>query len=103
MTSKYIMAIQVVPFTKAGPNNTLIDKAIDAIRKSGVKHQVGPCETVMEGTGDQLNKALEDAQQACFDAGADELMVNVKIERSRDRDMTIERAIGKYVAWNKNG
>ncbi len=90
------MAIQIVPMMKSGDANAVIDKVIAAINNSGIKFRVGPCETVMEGTHEELTGVLEAAQQVCFDAGADDILVNVKIERSRGRDMTIERAIGKF-------
>ncbi len=97
MSRKFILAIQVIPFTKDGNRNIIIDSAIDAIQKSGVKYLIGPCETVIEGTYEELIPVMEATQQACFDAGAEELMVNLKIERSRDNDMTLERAMGKHL------
>lgn len=96
MPQKFIMAVQVTPLMEQGKGFYVIDKAIEAIQKSGTKYRVSPCETVIEGTSDQLMAVLESTQQACFEAGAENILVNVKIERSRDKDMTIEKATGKF-------
>lgn len=90
------MAIQVLPKIKDGNTYAVVDKAIEAIQRSGVKYRVCPFETVMEGSYEKLIAVIDDAQQACFDAGAEEVLVNLKIQRRRDGDVTIEDKTGKY-------
>jgi len=51
---------------------------------------------VMEGPYDQLMKIVLEAQQACFQAGAEEVLVNIKIQHRRDGDVSIEEKTGKY-------
>jgi uncharacterized protein YqgV (UPF0045/DUF77 family) len=41
-------------------------------------------------------KVVEQAQQACFDSGADDLLVYIKIQRRKDADVFIEDKTGKY-------
>lgn len=90
------MAIQVLPKIKSGDVYAVVDKAIEAIQRSGVKYRVCPFETVMEGTYEKLIAVIDDAQQACFDAGAEEVLVNIKIQRRNTGDVTIEEKTGKY-------
>ncbi|MFZ6010494.1 MAG: thiamine-binding protein [Bacteroidota bacterium] len=89
MNHQIHFAIQIVPITKL-PHYPIIDKAIEVIRQSGVKYQVGPMETVMQGPYDTLMDIAKKAQQACLDAGADEVVVTMKIHARKIGDVTWE-------------
>lgn len=91
------IAIQVLPKIKTGNVYAVVDQAIGAIQRSGVKYQVCPFETVMEGPYEKLIAVIEEAQQACFEAGAEEVLVNLKIQRRPDRDVTILEKTAKYL------
>jgi uncharacterized protein (TIGR00106 family) len=71
------MAVQVVPMD--GDIFAIVDHAIQAIAARGVKYQVGPMETVMEGELDDLLAAARAAHLACFEAGAKGVMTYIKI------------------------
>lgn len=90
------LAIQILPKSKGLDAYAIIDKAIEAIQQSGLKYLVCPFETVIEGPYDEVMKVVEDAQQACFKAGAEELIVNLKIQRGNEHSVSIEDKIGKY-------
>jgi uncharacterized protein YqgV (UPF0045/DUF77 family) len=89
------IAIQVVPISKEHPY-PIIDKAIEVIDKSGVDYRVGAMETVMQGDYDKLMKIVRDAQQACLDAGADEIVVSLKVHVKKTGDVTWEEKLDKY-------
>lgn len=95
MANQINLAIQVIPKVKEN-TYAVVDKAIEAIRSSGVKYRVCPFETVMEGPYEKLMQVVDDAQQACFEAGAEEVLVNIKIQRRKNGDVTIEEKTGKY-------
>ena len=90
MKHKIHLAIQIVPLTRREDTYPLIDKAIDAIASTGLPHTVGAMETVLEGSYDEVMRAARLAQEACLDAGADELVVNLKLHIRRDGDVTME-------------
>jgi len=90
------LAIQVLPKTKEGDVYAIVDKAIQAIAASGVTYRVCPFETVMEGPYDKLMEVVRQAQEACFEAGAEEVLVNIKLQHRRDGDVTIAEKTGKY-------
>lgn len=96
MAQIIIMAIQVLPRMKDGTASTVIDKAVEVIKLSGVKYHVCPFETVMEGTYEKLMQVLEGVQQVCLKAGAEKVLVNVRIEQRQEGDITIEGVIRKY-------
>ncbi|MFZ9045631.1 MAG: thiamine-binding protein [Cyclobacteriaceae bacterium] len=68
----------------------LVDAAIDVIIKSGIKHQLTPFETVMEGTYEELMMISEIAQKAVLEAGADECLVYYRIHYRKTEDVTFK-------------
>jgi uncharacterized protein (TIGR00106 family) len=90
------LAIQILPKSKDLDAYAIIDKAIEAIQQSGLKYLVCPFETVIEGSYEEVMKVVEQAQEACFKAGAEELIVNLKIQRGKQHSVSIEDKIGKY-------
>lgn len=90
------LGIQIIPKSKNLDSYTLVDKAIEVIQQSGIKHLVTPFETVMEGTQEELMAIAQKAQQAVLDAGAEEVLVYYRMQIRKDQDVEIEDKIGKY-------
>lgn len=87
------VAVQVLPLVDdAFP---IVDKAIEAIQQSGVKYEVGPLETTLEGWLDDLLEAAKAAHLACFEAGADQVVTLIKIADART-GTTIEQKTAKF-------
>lgn len=91
------LALQIVPKSGTKEVYPLVDEAIAVIQKSGLKHQVCPFETVIEGTYEEVMEVARAAQEACFDAGADDLLVFIKLQRKKVGNVSIEDKIEKYV------
>jgi uncharacterized protein YqgV (UPF0045/DUF77 family) len=89
------IALQVLPTSKTIHPYTLVDKAIEVIANSGLKYKVCPFETVMEGTYVEIMNVVKQAQDACYEAGAESLMTYIKIQSSRE-DVTIDDKMAKY-------
>ncbi len=84
------VSIQVLPLTD--DVYRLIDKAIEAIQSSGVKYEVGPLETTLEGDDlDQLLGVAKSAHHACFEGGANKVVTIVKIAEELSNTLTKER------------
>jgi uncharacterized protein (TIGR00106 family) len=81
-------AIQIVPITNTVHPYTIIDKAIEVIKQSGVKFEVGPMETVMEGDYETIMKVVQQAQEICLAEGADEIVVTMKVHARKNGDVT---------------
>lgn len=91
------LAIQVLPLQKQQEEAyNIIDKAIGTIQASGLKYVVCPFETVIEGPYDKVMQLLDDIQASCYTAGADSLLINMKLHTSKAKDMAIDDKIGKY-------
>ncbi len=90
------LALQVLPQSAEKASYDLVDVAIESIRQSGLKYRVCPFETVIEGTYDQVMEVVAQARNACFEAGADELLINIKMQIRKDLPVSIEEKTGKY-------
>lgn len=95
------LAIQILPLHLAQEEAyRIIDAAISVVQQSGLKYVVCPFETVIEGPYETVMRIADDMQEACYQAGAQTLLVNMKLHRSRQKDMKIEDKIGKYGTAN---
>ncbi len=73
----------------------VVDRAIAAIKATGIKHQVCPMETVLEGTLDECLAAVRAAHEACFEAGVRKALTFVKISDGVNGS-TIDDKMAKY-------
>jgi uncharacterized protein (TIGR00106 family) len=87
------VAVQVLPL--ADDPFPVVDRAIQAIAASGVRYEVGPMETTMEGPLDDLLAAAKAAHLACFEAGARKVVTIIKIGDAIE-GTTIEEKVAKY-------
>jgi uncharacterized protein (TIGR00106 family) len=96
MNQQINLAIQVLPRAKDIHPYDLVDIAIDVIRKSGVKYLVCPFETVLEGNYDELMKIVKDIHKECYEAGAEEIICNLKIQSNSSKKVEIDDKMKKY-------
>ena len=97
MMNNYVnIALQVLPKSKTKESYDLVDEAIKVIQNSGLKYQVCPFETAIEGPYDEIMKLVEKVQETCFNNGAEELMVYIKIQNRKDGQVTIDEKMHKY-------
>jgi len=89
------IALQILPNSNTIHPYTLVDKAIEVIAASGLRYKVTPFETVLEGNYDDIMMVVKQAQEACYEAGADSLMTYIKIQTSRG-DVSIDDKMHKY-------
>lgn len=89
------VSLQVIPLVAAEQVYPTVDRVIELIAASGIKHTVGPMETTMEGELDDLLSIVRKAQEICIEAGAERVLSVVKIDYSR-KGVTIEEKTHKY-------
>lgn len=84
------IGIQIIPKSEEKETYDLVDKAIEVIQQSGIKYQVTPFETVMEGNYDDIMKTCQDAESAVLQEGADECLVYYRIHYRKHDHVTFE-------------
>lgn len=92
---KVNVSLQVIPNVPEERIYPVVDKVIEMIDKSGVKYEVGPMETTMEGELDTLLEIVKKAQEICVSEGASRVASVVKIDY-KEEGVTIDEKISKY-------
>lgn len=88
------VSVQVLPLHE--DVYPIVDAAIKVIQASGVKYEVGPLETTLEGDDlDRLIEIAKAAHRSCFEAGAGKVVTIIKIADALE-GTTIEEKVSKY-------
>jgi uncharacterized protein YqgV (UPF0045/DUF77 family) len=90
------LALQVLPLKAEREGIAIIDKAIECIDRSGLTYRVTPFETVIEGEYEGVMSLVREVHSVCFEQGAEELLVNIKIHSRRDGNVSIGEKMDKY-------
>jgi len=93
---KINVAVQVLPEGKKNEAYEKVDLCISLIAASGLKYTVCPFETVIEGYWDEIINLVAEMKDACLNAGCENIIINLKIQVSRDADVTVEDKMNKY-------
>ena len=93
------VAIQVLPSVNNDEELCrIVDEVIDYIKNTGLRYEVGPFETTIEGESyDQLMDIVKECQHVAIRAGAPKVAAYIKVVYEPDGDiLTIDKKIGKY-------
>lgn len=75
-----LVSIQIIPKTKNGENVIpYVDEAISIIHASGVKYEVHPLETTMEGELGKLFAVISEMNEKMIEMGCSNVISQVKI------------------------
>lgn len=96
MSNKVNIAMQVVPLVNPEKLIYVIDQAINIVIDSGIKYRVCPFETVMEGTYNEIMDIVARAKDACMLAGANEVLINLKMQIAKDKDVLMHDKTSKF-------
>lgn len=89
------VSLQVIPSVPEERIYPVVDKVIEYIAKTGVKYEVGPMETTMEGELETLLQIVKRAQEICVEEGAERVCSMVKIDY-KSEGVTMDEKIYKY-------
>ena len=90
-------AIQIVPIVMDRHPYEWVDEAIAVIQNSGIKHEVGPFATVVEGTYEQVITVMHAVNEYLQQKGCNEWIVNLQIQIRADRDITAGEKTEKFM------
>lgn len=89
------VSFQVIPVVPEEDIYDVVDRVIEHIASSGVKYEVGPMETTMEGELGKLMDIVKESQDICVKHGASRVLSVVKIDY-KPEGVTIEEKVSKY-------
>ncbi|MGI6226077.1 MAG: MTH1187 family thiamine-binding protein [Peptococcales bacterium] len=89
------VSLQIIPRVTDEKLYSTVDAVIELIKNSGVKYEVGPMETTMEGELDELLEIIKEAQALCVERGASRVLSMIKIDYS-PQGVTIDEKVAKH-------
>jgi uncharacterized protein (TIGR00106 family) len=86
-----IVDVSVVPIgTATSSVSRYVREALKIIRQSGLKYELGPMGTSLEGDWDQIFSTIRQIHDACIKMGAVRLLTTIKIDDRRDKKQTMQ-------------
>ena len=74
----------------------IIDEAIKVVQNSGIRYQIQPFSTIMEGELSRLIEIVLEAKEAALTAGANELVLNIQIHLKKEQSVSFEDKTAKF-------
>ncbi|MEO3944611.1 MTH1187 family thiamine-binding protein [Gorillibacterium sp. CAU 1737] len=91
-----LLSIQIIPKTPNGEDVIpYVDRAIEIIQEAGIKHRVGPLETTMEGSFEEMLAVVKRMNDAMVEMGSPSIISQVKIYHN-PAGASIEKLTEKY-------
>lgn len=81
-------SIQIIPVVEDKHPYEWVDEAIAIIQQSGIKHEVGPFATVLEGRYEEVMQVIQAVNEHLYQKGCAEWITNLQVQFRSDRDIT---------------
>jgi uncharacterized protein (TIGR00106 family) len=89
-------SIQIVPIVMDKHPYEWVDEAIAIIQQSGIKYEIGPFATVLEGSYNEVLKIINAVNEYLYDKGCKEWISNIQIQIRSNGDITSIEKTGKF-------
>ncbi|RYZ59014.1 MAG: thiamine-binding protein [Chitinophagaceae bacterium] len=89
-------SIQLLPIVQDKHPYDWVDEAIAVIQQSGVKHEVGPFATVLEGTYAEVMDVIHKVNNHLVERGCAEWITSLQIQVRSNGPITGEEKIEKF-------
>ena len=81
-------SLQVLPVVNDKHPYEWVDEAIAIIKKSGIKHEVGPFATVVEGQYKEVMELINNINEFLFERRCNEWILGVQLQIRSNGDIT---------------
>jgi len=86
-----IVDVSVVPIgTGSTSVSGFVRQVLGIVRKSGLKYQIGPMGTSLEGDWDTIFRTIRQMHEVCFKLGAGRLLTTIKVDDRRDKIQSMQ-------------
>ncbi len=89
-------SIQILPVVQDRHPYLWVDEAIAIIQQAGIKHEVGPFTTVLEGTYEEVMDVINSINEHLRQQGCSEWIMGLKIQIRANADITGEEKTAKF-------
>jgi len=86
-----IAEFAIFPTSEGASVSKYVKKAIEEIKKSGLKHETGAMATTIEAKSlDEIFEVIKKAHEAMVEMGVKRIHIDLRIDHRLDKDATIE-------------
>jgi len=89
-------SIQILPVVQDRHPYEWVDEAIAIIQQSGIKYEIGPFATVIEGKYDEVIKVINAINEHLFSRECNEWITHVQIQIRSKGDITGDEKTAKF-------
>lgn len=89
-------SIQIIPIVEDKHPYEWVDEAIAIIQQSGIKHEVGPFATVLEGNYEAVMNVIQQVNEYLYQKGCAEWISNVQLQFRSNGDITGDEKVEKF-------
>ena len=89
-------SIQLLPVVQDRHPYEWVDEAISVIQQSGIKYEIGPFSTVIEGTYEQVMQVIREVNEHLYAKQCTEWITNVQIQVRSNGSITGDEKTDKF-------
>jgi len=89
-------SIQIIPVVQDRHPYQWVDEAIAVIQQSGIKHEVGPFATVIEGKYTEVMQVIDSINEYLHSRGCHEWICNAQVQIRSGGDITGDEKTEKF-------
>jgi len=89
-------SIQIVPVVQDKHPYEWVDEAIAIIQQSGIKHEIGPFATLVEGSYTEVMAVINAVNEYLYSKECNEWITNVQIQVRSKGDITGDEKTAKF-------
>jgi len=89
-------SLQVLPIVNDKHPYEWVDEAIDVIKQSGLKYEVGPFATTLEGGYNEVMDVVSSINEYLYKKKCNEWILNVQLQIRSNADITASEKTEKY-------
>ncbi len=89
-------SLQIVPIVQDKHPYIWVDEAIAVITASGIKYEVGPFATIIEGTYDEVMNVVHQVNNYLQQQSCNEWILNFQLQIRSKEDITADEKMDKF-------
>lgn len=89
-------SVQVLPVVQDRHPYEWVDEAIDIIRQSGIRHEIGPFATVLEGRYPEVMAVIQAVNEHLYARHCHEWILNIQLQVRSGGDITGDEKTAKF-------
>lgn len=91
-----VVEFSIVPIGTGSPSvGDYVVRVMKSVQQSGIKHQLTPMSTVLEGEVGQILDLISKVHEETLSSGAQRVITSIKIDDRRDKTLTMDSKVSR--------